>query len=162
MFPGYGHNRSRQIASCNSLPVPGLVEHRYPLCPPPAPRPTKRQLQWDALFRGGMVLETPELSYVGARMKRRRFCVATVRRDARTGTVIVTAAGDMPLNPRASPCSKPLARRPSCQGSSERFTYPRLDSSSVAYSVDISSVLLAYDADDLLRLPCLRPGGVCC
>lgn len=50
--------------------------------------------QWDALFRGGLVLETPELSYVGAQEKRRRFCVATVRRDARTGTVIVTAAGE--------------------------------------------------------------------
>eukprot|EP00903_Cladosiphon_okamuranus_P008959 g8573.t1 len=50
--------------------------------------------QWDALFRGGMVLETPELSYVNAQDKRRRFCVATVRRDARTGTVVVTAAGE--------------------------------------------------------------------
>ena len=50
--------------------------------------------QWDALFRGGMVLETPELSYIGAQEKRRRFCVATIRRDARTGTVLVTAAGE--------------------------------------------------------------------
>eukprot|EP00752_Nemacystus_decipiens_P007282 g6518.t1 len=50
--------------------------------------------QWDALFRGGMVLETPELSYVSAQEKKRRFCVATIRRDARTGTVIVTAAGE--------------------------------------------------------------------
>lgn len=50
--------------------------------------------QWDTLFRGGMVLETPELSFVGAQGKRRRFCVATVRRDARTGTVVVSAAGE--------------------------------------------------------------------
>ncbi|CAM9852836.1 unnamed protein product [Scytosiphon promiscuus] len=50
--------------------------------------------QWDALFRGGMVLETPELSYVGPEESTRRFCVATVRRNAKTGTVSVTAAGD--------------------------------------------------------------------
>ncbi|CBN77134.1 hypothetical protein Esi_0036_0099 [Ectocarpus siliculosus] len=50
--------------------------------------------QWDALFRGGMVLETPELSYVSVIESKRKFCVATIRRDARTGTVRVTAAGD--------------------------------------------------------------------
>lgn len=40
------------------------------------------------------MLETPDLSYVGAEESKRQFCVATVRRDARTGTVSVTAAGD--------------------------------------------------------------------
>lgn len=40
------------------------------------------------------MLETPDLSYVGAEDSKRQFCVATVRRDARTGTVSVTAAGD--------------------------------------------------------------------
>ncbi|CAM9653733.1 unnamed protein product [Ectocarpus fasciculatus] len=41
-----------------------------------------------------MVLETPELSYVSATESKRKFCVATIRRDARTGTVRVTAAGE--------------------------------------------------------------------
>lgn len=40
------------------------------------------------------MLETPELSYVGAKESKRQFCVATIRRDARTGTVSVIAAGD--------------------------------------------------------------------
>ena len=46
-----------------------------------------------------MVLETPELSYVSATESKRKFCVATIRRDARTGTVRVTAAGDFSTNP---------------------------------------------------------------
>lgn len=49
--------------------------------------------QWDTLFRGGMVLETPVLKYIAPADVRRRFCVATIRRDARKGTVIITAAG---------------------------------------------------------------------
>lgn len=85
--------------------------HLEALQPPPLPLPTFRppptrssntkhntpQLQWDAVFRGGMVLETPELSYVGPEDSKRQFCVATVRRDAKTGTVRVTAAGVTPL-----------------------------------------------------------------
>lgn len=39
------------------------------------------------------MLETPELSYIGAEESKRRFCVSTIRRDARTGTVSITAAG---------------------------------------------------------------------
>jgi len=34
-----------------------------------------------------MVLETPKLRYLGPEDSDRQFCVATVRRDARTGTV---------------------------------------------------------------------------
>ena len=53
--------------------------------------------QWDAIFRGGMVLETPDLSYIGPSEARRMFCVATIRRDARTGAIRVTVAGKLVL-----------------------------------------------------------------
>lgn len=53
--------------------------------------------QWDAIFRGGMVLETPNLSYIGPSEARRMFCVTTIRRDARTGAVRVTVAGKLVL-----------------------------------------------------------------
>lgn len=40
-------------------------------------------------------METPDLSYIGPSESKRMFCVTTIRRDARTGAVRVTVAGEL-------------------------------------------------------------------
>lgn len=44
-----------------------------------------------------MFLATPTLSYLGPVDTKRLFCVATIRRDARTGAVTILASGAVPM-----------------------------------------------------------------